>query len=248
MNTRRFARALRPVNRVLAALDPVTRRATLATTRARFRRNWHTDHPPHYSDFDWLVMEWAFARINSGSFNRAFHAADVIRPGDRLLDIGCGDGFATGRVFADRCASVDGLDIEPTAIAHAKRRNARSNVTYWLRDAVAEPFPRPPYDVVVWDGAIGHFPAETTQLMLAKIRAALAPDGVFVGSEALGRTEGGYDHLAFFGSLDDLAALLHDSFPHVRMREAVYEAIPGLMRREGYWRASVDSTRLDPWR
>jgi SAM-dependent methyltransferase len=164
------------------------------------------------------------------------------------LDIGCGDGYFDRRFFGPRCAAVDAIDIETSAIDHARSHNAHPNVEYSVRDAVELPFPRDSYDVVVWDGALGHFPPETTQRMLAKIRKALRPGGVFVGSESLGAE--GHDHLQFFATVDDLGSLFREHFAHVQVRSQRYRLRNGVMREEAYWRCSGDSDRLDQavWR
>jgi SAM-dependent methyltransferase len=212
--------------------------------RTLFLRQWRwADQEPHF--FDHRIDSFGFATGTYHGFGlfRGFFAAELVRDGDRVLDIGCGDGFFTRRFFTERGATVDAIDVEPTAIAHAQRHNASPQIRYRLQDAVTEPFPADAYDVVVWDSAIGHFPPDTTDRMLAKIRAALADGGAFVGSESLGFQ--GEDHLQFFQSPEDLAELLGRHFPHVVVRELEYRLSPDLVRREAFWRCSVDPQRLD---
>ena len=122
-----------------------------------------------------------------------------------MLDIGCGDGFFTKRFFSLKCSRVDGVDIEPSAIQFAMKDNCAENIKYHLLDAVAKDFPEREYNVIVWDGAIGHFSPDTLETMLQKIRAALSQDGIFCGSESLGVE--GADHLTRFDSLDDFGKL-----------------------------------------
>jgi SAM-dependent methyltransferase len=160
-----------------------------------------------------------------------------------LLDIGCGDGFFASRFFAPRCSAVDAIDIEPSAIRHARAHNAHPRIAYSVRDAVDQPFPRERYDAVVWDGALGHFSPETTHRVLAKIRDALAPGGVFVGSETLG--DEGHDHLQFFASTDDLGDLLGQHFAHVQVRAHRIPLKEEVERTEAYWRCANDPERLE---
>ena len=164
-----------------------------------------------------------------------------------MLDIGSGDGFFTARFLAARCRTVDGIDVDPAAIEIARRTNAVPHVTYHLCDAVTAPFPREQYDVIVWDGAIGHFAPETTKELLTKIAGALAPDGIFCGSESLGAE--GVDHLQHFTGLDELHELLAPHFPHLWLREVGYRT-GGHFRREAYWRASTSPARQEDvsWR
>ena len=211
--------------------------------RSVFRRKWVlAEQPPHFFDHRIGSFELATGQGSPYTYYRGYFAAELVEQGDRLLDIGCGDGFFTKRFFAPRCSRVDAIDIEPSAIAHANRFNAATNVAYHLLDAVNEPFPETKYEVVVWDGALGHFAAETTERMLAKIGASLAPDGAFVGSESLGQE--GSDHLQFFGSTDDLCAIFKRHFEHVEVRSIEYEIGGGTIRREAFWRCAHEPARL----
>jgi 2-polyprenyl-3-methyl-5-hydroxy-6-metoxy-1,4-benzoquinol methylase len=169
----------------------------------------------------------------------------MIEEGDRLLDIGCGDGFFTKRFFSTKCSQIDAIDVDQEAIQIAIRYNTAPNIQYHRMDAVQRSFPGKSYHVIVWDGAIGHFSHEDTKTILGKICHVLTPDGVFVGSESLGREEGGYDHLQFF-SLDDLYRLFKPYFQFIQMRTVNYKVgwTGNLNRREAYWRCSNSSVRL----
>src|SRR5260370_14723094 len=127
-----------------------------------------------------------------------------------VVDSGSGDGFLTNPFLSTQCGEVDAIDIDPRAIQEAKRTNTRSNITYYLRNAVTEPFPRGKYDVIVWNGAIGHFASADTALLLQKIATALHPAGIFAGSESLGHE--GHDHLQLFMTTRDLEDLFQPHF------------------------------------
>jgi SAM-dependent methyltransferase len=214
-----------------------------------YRRQWFlAAEPPHY--FDHRIGSFAFA-TGAGhpySYYRGFFAGEIVHDGDVLLDIGCGDGFFARRFFAPKCAHVDGIDVDRGAVEHASRLNGAPNITYFLIDAVTDPFPRKRYDVIVLDGALGHFSSAASAVLLGKIREGLAEDGVFVGSESLG-TEG-HDHLQFFEALPDLASTLAEHFEHVQMRSLRYFIPAGIQRHEAYWRCAASRTRLDEasWR
>ncbi len=211
-----------------------------------FKRQWQLGgEEPHFFSHHQGLFGFTYGEKAAGpyAYYRGFFNSEVIRKGDRLLDIGCGDGFFTKRFFSEPCAHIDAIDIEPSAIEEAQSRNAAPNISYRLLDAVNEPFPAEKYDVIVWDGALGHFAPETTHRMLEKIAAHLAPDGIFVGSESLGVE--GTDHLQFFHTLTDLEALFKPYFKHVESRAVEYKIGPdSFLRQEGFWRCANDSGRL----
>lgn len=212
--------------------------------RALLRRDWvFSDRPPHFFD-QRLAMVAVLGGASAYSFYRGYYAAELVREGDALLDIGCGDGFFDKRFFAERCSRIDAIDVDEAAIAAARSRNSSPKIRYLLLDAVQMPFPEPPYDVIVWDGALGHFSPDVTAPMLEKIRSALAVDGAFVGSESLGRE--GDDHLQFFDSVDDIAAVMRSYFPFVQVREIPYR-FPNSdrFRREAFWRCATTRERLE---
>jgi SAM-dependent methyltransferase len=207
------------------------------------RRQWSDpDRTPHF--FDHRIGAFGFATGKGTPFGyyRGYYAAEVMRSADRVLDIGCGDGFFARRFFSPRCAAVDAVDIEPSAIAHALQYNGASNVTYTVLDAVTEQFPSERYDVIVWDGGLGHVTADAAHRVFAKIKDALAPDGIFVGSESLGYE--GHDHLQFFSAEEDLCALFEPHFSIVLLRRLDYQ-LRGLTRQEAFWRSGSSRVRID---
>jgi SAM-dependent methyltransferase len=215
---------------------------------SRRRRDWvyvTPDDAPHFFDHRHDALALVTGDGNVEGFLRAFYALDVVQAGDDVLDIGFGDGFFTRHFLARRAAHVDAVDIEPSAVEHARREHGHPRVTYHLLDAVSAPFPRASYDVIVCDGALGHFPPATTQALLAKIATSLRPGGVFVGSESIGRE--GHDHLQFFDSLEDLRATLAPHFVQVALREAGYALSDDFVRHEAFWRCAVDDDGRERW-
>jgi SAM-dependent methyltransferase len=235
----------------MAALaEPLLARWLLSYYRLQKFRDWTLApalgrQPPHFFDHRGEFLEFALGErpLNPAVFSRAFFSSELVHPGDRILDIGCGAGFFSMRFFAAVAGHIDAIDIEPTAVAAGRRWNAAPNVSYWQLDAVNDPFPSDGYDMIVWDGAIGHFPREVTQQVLAKVAKALEPEGTFVGSESLGCE--GHDHLQFFDGLAELRNVLAPHFRHVRLRERSFLINEGRFnRREGYWRCSNSEARL----
>lgn len=215
--------------------------------KSRFRRDWAwSAEQPHFFSHRIGFFDFSYGGAKSGVFPyyRGFFVSELIRDKDRLLDIGCGDGFFTKRFYSKRCAHIDAIDIEPEAIAAALAQNPSPKIRYQLRDAVNMPFPSNEYDVVVWDGAMGHFAPDTTHLMLDKIAGVLAENGVFSGSESLGFE--GHDHLQFFESIKDLDTLFAAHFAYRAYRVVEYDTpfSPGMLRQEAFWRCSATPVRM----
>ncbi len=111
------------------------------------------------------------------------------RPGERVLDLGCGDGALTEKIAA-RGANVVGVDASPAMIAAARRRGLDAR----LMPAAAMPFQRE-FDAVFsnaalhWMGVPEPPPAAAPDFapplslmpVLDRVFRALRPGGRFVG-------------------------------------------------------------------
>lgn len=215
----------------------------------KFRRQWELGRtPPHFEDNRIFMFNFVFddsiRHIGLSPFYRGFFSSEVIASGDKVLDIGCGDGCFTMRFFSERASRIDALDVELSAIKAAETDNGASNVHYFLADAVLQDFPSNNYNVVVWDGAIGHFSNGDINRMLKKIVKAMRPDGIFVGSESLGHE--GADHLTVFETIEDVFNLFKPFFKYIQLRQVDYELkwTHGFIRKEVYWRCSNAPDRL----
>ena len=218
----------------------------------RHRLDWElSKEAPHFYDFRKGVFDLGFsdAPPSSCTLDRAAMARDSFADGDRVLDIGFGDGFFTRRFYSDRASRIDAIDVEDSAVAHAMRYHAHPKITYVKCNAVTESFPADVYDAVIWNGAIGHFSEADTAIVLQKIRACLAPAGVFAGSESLGME--GHDHFQFFSDEAAVQRLFSPYFRYVTTRTVSYTIGQqrSFARREVFWRCSDsrDSLMRDAW-
>jgi ubiquinone/menaquinone biosynthesis C-methylase UbiE len=123
--------------------------------------------PPH------LQLRAAFARAN-------------VRPGDRVLDLGCGDGALTG-VLADvagpragapggsaAAGSVVGVDVAEAALRRARARHPALTFALAPIDG-ALPFDDGSFDVV-WASEVIEHVADTAR-WLSEVRRVLVPGG-----------------------------------------------------------------------
>lgn len=221
------------------------------SAEANFRNAWqYSAEPPHFfSQQINLIRMLGDTQGGAGWLLRGVYAWEIIKDGDTVLDIGCGDGFFTKHFLSAKAKHVDAVDIEESAIYEATSRNSSAKIAYHLLDAAKHPFPGKHYDVIVWDGAIGHFDCQSAADVIRKVASALAPQGIFCGSESLGSQEGS-DHLQFFEEPDDLSQFLSKSFASIYTRVAEYRLGNGFPRREIFWRASLDAAHPDlaDWR
>ena len=98
--------------------------------------------------------------------------------GQRVLDVGCGNGYVLAR-FAAAGASVTGVDITETAIDLSRRRFALAGLAGDFRVANAEelPFADATFDVVTSLGVLHHTP--DTERAINEIFRVLKPGGRF---------------------------------------------------------------------
>ncbi|MFC6840911.1 class I SAM-dependent methyltransferase [Xanthomonas theicola] len=95
------------------------------------------------------------------------------QPGERILDLGCGDGVLTARLAASG-ADVLGVDASPELVAAARARGVEAQVL----DGHALAF-EPRFDAVFSNAAL-HWMREPDRV-LDGVRRALRPGGRFVG-------------------------------------------------------------------
>lgn len=213
----------------------------------------------HYKRF--TGREWFDHRINLHRWTvdptrlswveRGVYPRELMRPGSRVLDLCCGDGFYPHHFYASTAAHVDAVDFTAEAIAHARRHYGHPAVAYRVLDVVADEFPGADYDVVTWDGAIEHFDDEAVRVVLGKVVAALREGGVLSGSTPLTEEsapvmdsdEVNPFHDRDYSSPEEMETLLAEFFAHV----ATMVTDDG-HRRTIYFRASDDAERLGRFR
>jgi SAM-dependent methyltransferase len=79
---------------------------------------------------------------------------DRLLPGERVLDVGCGVG-AYLVWMAEKGCRVTACDVDPVRIAQARALSAHANLTFEVRDVLADP-PQQTFDVVVCSHVLEH--------------------------------------------------------------------------------------------
>jgi 2-polyprenyl-3-methyl-5-hydroxy-6-metoxy-1,4-benzoquinol methylase len=109
------------------------------------------------------------------------------RPRERILDVGCGDGFYD-HAIAGSGAHVLGIDINEQRLAVAHKRNAHDRAEFRFMDAEEMDLAADSFDKVVSFCFVEHFPRD--QQVLGHIRRVLRPGGrLFISADSLSNPE-----------------------------------------------------------
>jgi ubiquinone/menaquinone biosynthesis C-methylase UbiE len=104
-----------------------------------------------------------------------------IRPGDSVLDVGCGSGSLTlaAKSVAGPTGKVHGIDASPEMIEVAQKKANHSGLEVVFELGLIEElaFPDATFDVVISRLAIHHLPDELKQKGLGEILRVLKPGG-----------------------------------------------------------------------
>lgn len=100
-----------------------------------------------------------------------------VRAGERVLDVGCGNGFLAHDIAVRAGAKVRAIDIDPLKVARASARHAHPSIDYELRDVLSGPL-GDPADVVVMSNVLEHLPGR--EALLARLARDLTPRAILV--------------------------------------------------------------------
>jgi ubiquinone/menaquinone biosynthesis C-methylase UbiE len=109
-------------------------------------------------------------------------ATQYVRPGDRVLEIGCGTG-TLALMMARRGASVVGIDASPRMLAEARRKVDEAGLTESIElheidvSEMVDRFSPASFDLIVSTLVFSEFAAQLQRYALAEASRLLHPDG-----------------------------------------------------------------------
>lgn len=189
------------------------------------RRHEH-DYLPACGHDRWLPLYDPLQRLlGLRSVQRAVARAAAIRPGQRVLDVGCGTGSLLLEVVR-RHPDVEafGLDPDPKALARARRKARRARVAIRWDQGYAQrlPYPDDSFDVVLSTLMFHHLDAEDQDAVLVETLRVLRPGGALLLADLDERGHRGLAHRA--ARRGRLAGAIAEDIPR-RMREAGFDSV-----------------------
>lgn len=184
---------------------------------------------------DWLLPLYdPLLRLMGGDRVRAALIEQIaLQPGDRVLDLGCGTGSLAIQLLGS-CpqARVCGMDPDPKALAHARRKATRAGLEIEWQEGFADalPFEDGSFDCVVSSLVFHHLAPATVRAAIPEIRRVLRPGG------SLNVLDFGAAGHGFHGLLSHLASHQHGD-------EDLAGELPELMEKAGWVDVSTHSAR-----
>ena len=143
--------------------------------------------------YDLLVWLVTFGRERR--FRERLLAPALLRPGETVLDVGCGTGSLAmvAKTQVGDTGRVHGIDASAEMIARAKEKAAQrqADVSFEEARAQALPFPDATFDVVLSTVMLHHMRRATREEAVREMRRVLRPGGRLLVVDFCGATSTG---------------------------------------------------------
>jgi SAM-dependent methyltransferase len=208
----------------LKGLNHGVRKVSAFTHFLQYAAQWGIRPRPEWFDH-YLDQHWQWSSKNNSLWvERGVFSRLMMKPGARVLEICCGDGFNTRHFYSSQATSIIAIDFDKDAIPHARRYNAAANIEYLQQD-IRKGLPPGPFDNIVWDAAIEHFTEVEIAKLMTDIKERLKADGILSGYTLTERDDGRKSndlHEYEFKDKEDLRRFFTPHFQHVKVWETLY--------------------------
>jgi ubiquinone/menaquinone biosynthesis C-methylase UbiE len=186
------------------------------------------------------AMSWVCSLGGGAKTNREIVERAGIKPGERVLDVGCGTGAQTlPAAEVAGSGNVAGIDPSPDMLERAREKAAKKGLEIDFRSAAIEklPFDDQQFNVVLSSFMLHHLPAEVMRAGFAEIHRVLQHGGRLVavdfteGRSLIGRIMGLLGHAHKLEGLDGIKSMLSEA------GFSTVEELPSKQRHIFYLRA-----------
>ena len=132
------------------------------------------------NSYDKICEQWYDFRKNTKINRCVAEFSELLRPGSKVLDVGCGTGYPISAYLVGRGFTVTGIDISEKMLEEAQKRNSSSFIEYKCMAIEDFDFQPETYDIVI-SSLTFHY-LESFINICRKVSSCLTKGGSFVFS------------------------------------------------------------------
>lgn len=210
--------------RIVNFINGIFRGLAKLGAKLQFAKQRYNSPTPEWFDHNLdLYYLWGTDKGNCFWLERGVFSNLAIKPGARVLELCCGDGFNAKYFYKYRAQEIYSCDFDKSAIAHANHINKNEKTNYFIAD-IRYNMPEGHFDNIIWDAAIEHFTPEEIDAIMKNIKQRLGDDGIISGYTLVEREDGKSleQHEYEFKSKEDLIRFFTPYFRNVKVFETMY--------------------------